>query len=48
MNEAGIRHTSGYATIGEANNVGYLHGRALVDGQFDAGLQEGSGGYKNL
>jgi hypothetical protein len=40
MNEAGIRHTSGYATIGETNHIGYLHGRALVDSQFDAGLQE--------
>src|SRR6201988_1755779 len=40
MNEAGIRHTSRYASIGETNDIRYLHGRALVDSQFDAGLQE--------
>ena len=40
MNQAAGRHTSGDATICETDDVGNLHGRTLIDGQFDARLQE--------
>ena len=48
MNEAGSRHASGDAAIGEANHIRNLNGRALVDSQFDARLQELSGRSENL